>query len=205
MADAKDPIGQAREAIAADIKTIRRILAEKSKDGRTFEQRLGDAVARDIRGGPLTAHDGLDRTGDAGAGQKNAHSDPTLRHAEARILGRTALEDVVHIAATAAVAHLDDAVRNLKQALRRLEQLDDFTGAEPKIERCELCAQDLHGTGIDADPMYLFTDIAGRLPHNMRVCQWHYDLMRKPPNRRPEASRTIRRYQTGRDRERATA
>lgn len=194
----KDPVKAARTDIHADVGAIRRLLAKKVA-GRTFELRLGDAIVRDIRGGPVTANDGYS-PGGGGASQKNGISDPVGSTVLIRDSGRGALVDLVHAEATAARAALTRALAELQLAERHLKTLDDFTGVAEQRELCELCTLALKGTGIEPDEMFRFTDIGARLPHPAKVCEWHFDTIRKPPHKVPDVDRIRRRYTAGRDR-----
>lgn len=194
-------ITDARESITDQVKFLRRILTTKIGN-RTFEQRLGDAVARDIRGGPVTANDGY-RAGGGGPGSKGTVSNPTLAAAEHRLNDR-APEDLVRLYTADALAELANAVTALKAAQHRLNLLEDATGDAKPVDHCEICARALTGTQLEPEPMTLFTDVGGRLPHRQSVGPWCYEVVRKTGNP-PTRERIVRRYQSGHDREKVAA
>lgn len=195
-------IDEAREAIADQVKFLRRLLSTKI-GGRSFEQRLGDAYARDVRGGPVTGNDGY-RSGGGGPGAKGVASRPTETTVIARIDGKPIPDDLVRLYTADAIAELGNAVTALKAAQHRLNLLDDVTGIAEPVTHCEICARALAGTNLEPEPMTLFTDVGGRLPHRQSVGAWCYEVTRKKGNP-PERDRILRRYQHGRDTERVGA
>lgn len=174
--------------IDAVITNLYRLLRDH-QTGRDLRRRLKHANKVDRRGGTNRVKDGLRRRGEGGPGPTNHVGRPTetaaLEDYRVRKTGEddngptghgefVAPKDTVREFFERAWANTEKALDHLRVAEEQLASIEKLGFGVPDPDPCDLCA------AVDRfAPMRVFSDAGGRLAQKMRLCQWHYDRIRK--------------------------